>query len=487
MWHEKDNPSPKIGGGISLYIKSSIVYSLSDLEALNCSSPDIEIIWIKILNPKHRDYLIGTTYRPPQGSPKEFARHIENSLNQITNLDKIDVFILGDMNINYADPKNPGRKHIKRLEDLFGMKQLIKDPTRISPRLSSTIDLILTNSLHILNSGVLHMNISDHDVIFVNRKKKKERFVTTFIDARSYVHYDKQDFQNQLLQQDWAEYYTLDTVDEIWDCFLTHVSNVADTLCPTKKIKIKDKPEQDPWITHEILEMIQDKIRFQKLALVSKDIVDIGRAKAARNETKAAIKNARLNYIKDNLEIHRHDPQKFWKQINNLIPNNENSKDIYLINDADGSEVKKSGVAGFINEYFTNIGPSLAVNMTTPWTYDGEMLADQIPEIVTTPDEVFKLCKDIEIHKSSSVTNISSRLLKDAFLVLSHQLAFLLNRIFHTATIPNLWKQAKITPLYKGGDRTNVSNYRPISVLPLPGKSMEKIIHNRLTGFLRSS
>ena len=92
---------------------------------------------------------------------------------------------------------------------------------------------------------------------------------------------------------------------------------------------------------------------------------------------------------------------------------------------------------------------------------------------------------DIEIHKSSSIQLLSSRLLKDAFCISTHQLAFLFfNTILSTATIPTSWKTAKVTPLFKGGDRTNVSNYRPISVLPLPGKIIEKIIHNRISNFL---
>ena len=155
-----------------------------------------------------------------------------------------------------------------------------------------------------------------------------------------------------------------------------------------------------------------------------------------------------------------------------------------MINNIDGSEINKNNVANFINDYFTNIGPTLARNMNSPWTYDSDVIHDQIHDIVTTPDEIYAICKDFEIHKSSSITLLSSRLRKGSFCILTLQLTFLLNKIFSTATIPDLWKIAKVTPLYKGGDRTNVSNYRPISILPLPGKIMEKIIHNRLTTFM---
>ena len=269
--HETNNLTPKVGGGVLLYIKSSIAYSTKCFETLNCSSPNIKILWVSILNPKHMDYIVGITYRPPQGKSKDFTLHLKNSLNQIDDLDKIDVFILGDMNINYAEQKRPSRKHLKKLEDIFGLKHLIKEPTRISPRLCSTIDLILTNSQHISNSGVIPMNISDHEAIFLSRKKQKDKFITKFIDARSYVDYDKEDFQIQLLQLDWTDFYSLGTVTDLWECLLSHITTVADRMCPLRKIRIKDKPEQYPWISHEILEMIQDKIRLQTRALASKD------------------------------------------------------------------------------------------------------------------------------------------------------------------------------------------------------------------------
>ena len=78
---------------------------------------------------------------------------------------------------------------------------------------------------------------------------------------------------------------------------------------------------------------------------------------------------------------------------------------------------------------------------------------------------------------------MSSRVLKDAFCILTHQLTHLINLILRKGTFPKNWKNAKVIPLYKGGDKSEVSNYRPISLLPLPSKTIEKVIHSRLTEF----
>ena len=84
--------------------------------------------------------------------------------------------------------------------------------------------------------------------------------------------------------------------------------------------------------------------------------------------------------------------------------------------------------------------------------------------------------------------DLSSKLCKDAFLALPEQLTHLFNCSLQTGIFPDKWKLAKVIPLFKGGgDKELVQNYRPISLLPLPGKLLEKIVHNRVSGFFEQT
>ena len=85
--------------------------------------------------------------------------------------------------------------------------------------------------------------------------------------------------------------------------------------------------------------------------------------------------------------------------------------------------------------------------------------------------------------KASGMDKLSSRVCKDAFMILGNQLTHLFNCSLSNAVFPDLWKVAKVIPLFKGGDREDVNNYRPVSLLPLPGKMLEKIAHKRITEF----
>ena len=107
-------------------------------------------------------------------------------------------------------------------------------------------------------------------------------------------------------------------------------------------------------------------------------------------------------------------------------------------------------------------------------------MEESIGDFQTDAEEVIRLVKDINALKSSGIDEIASRLCEDAFMVLPDQLTHLFNCSLRLGIFPEKWKAAKVIPLFKGGDRESVNNYRPVSLLPLPGKLLEKIVHIKI-------
>ena len=97
-----------------------------------------------------------------------------------------------------------------------------------------------------------------------------------------------------------------------------------------------------------------------------------------------------------------------------------------------------------------------------------------------------KLVKNINIGKASYVPNINYRILKDAFFVIIPQLTYMYNLSFTSGIYPDAWKIANVVPLKKGGDPTDVGNLRPVSLLLLPGKIAERIIHTHISEFVET-
>ena len=86
------------------------------------------------------------------------------------------------------------------------------------------------------------------------------------------------------------------------------------------------------------------------------------------------------------------------------------------------------------------------------------------PPIKVNTKGVLKLLKDIKPHKATGPDNIPGRLLKEAAEELAPGLAHLFQISIDDGKIPLDWKSALVTPVFKKGDRSSPSNYRPISL-----------------------
>ena len=163
--------------------------------------------------------------------------------------------------------------------------------------------------------------------------------------------------------------------------------------------------------------------------------------------------------------------------ITRLLPSNRSNKRVWLINHDTNELISDENIANFINSYFVNIGPKLAESFCNPWVSQGTDVPWVMNDVKTDVLEVCKLINEIDIYKSSAMENLSSRVLKDAFQAIPEIITLCFNLSLETGIFPCRWKLAKVVPLFKSGDVSNVNNYRPVSLLPLPGKLLEKIVH----------
>ena len=92
--------------------------------------------------------------------------------------------------------------------------------------------------------------------------------------------------------------------------------------------------------------------------------------------------------------------------------------------------------------------------------------------------DVLKVIKGINVSKLSGIDNISSFVIKETFTALLPIITRLFNMSIRCSIFPQAWKDALIIPIPKAGDLSKLQNYRPISLLPLPGKLLEKLVLN---------
>ena len=142
-----------------------------------------------------------------------------------------------------------------------------------------------------------------------------------------------------------------------------------------------------------------------------------------------------------------------------------------------------------LNGYFINVGksPNLGDDLQKEGVNDCLKEVDPYKFKKLTEKEVFKVVKDINISKSSGIDNISSHIIKETFLALIPEVTHLFNLSLTSRIFPRAWKDALVIPIPKTGDLSKVKNFRPISLSPIPGKMLEKLVHTQLMSFFEEN
>jgi hypothetical protein len=99
-------------------------------------------------------------------------------------------------------------------------------------------------------------------------------------------------------------------------------------------------------------------------------------------------------------------------------------------------------------------------------------------------NDVLKQIKSIPNGKATGLDNIQVRLLKISAPAIASSLTYIINLSLSTGEFPKDWKTARISPIYKKGTKTEPGNYRPVSVLPVISKFIERIVHHQLYRYL---
>ena len=139
------------------------------------------------------------------------------------------------------------------------------------------------------------------------------------------------------------------------------------------------------------------------------------------------------------------------------------------------------------NEFFTEIGLSLARKIPTPSKPFESFLkktSTNLPERCLAINELKDAFFSLKMNKCTGADEISFNVIKNCFGKLSDILRYVFDLSLQTGIFPDPLKIAQVTPVFKIGDLKEISNYRSIFVLPCSSKILERIIHNRLYSYL---
>ena len=459
-----------------------------------------ESIWIeKIHTEEKHNFILGVVYRHP-GSTKECLEEFTKQLNTI--ISKIEkenkkVYIIGDLNIDGMRVTEN-----KQVEKFFHMLMnnnylpLITKPTRVQDTSISIIDHVIINSNVIksdtkIKSGVLYSSITDHLPVFLSIQENHKITPKVRPMIRIFNEKNKNNFFRLIKNCNWNTFLETTNVNEALGIFYKHYKECPTNAFPLISLSLA-KAKQKPWISEELMHKIRKKNKLYKEMSESPTLENKKRFRELRNKVTNQLKREHGAYYQEIINSEKKTLKSLWNifgKVVNTAKNREKPKirelkvNNKIIND-------DQEIADTLNKYFSCIGKKLADKHDNDYNKFKKYLGTEVTESIelrsTTTLEVFEIIGRLK-KKSSGADDVHPQLLKHCRKIFSPILAHLYNLCFQHAEYPNLLKIAKVIPLFKKTteeERQDPGNYRPISILSVINKILEKVIYIRLIRFI---
>ena len=206
------------------------------------------------------------------------------------------------------------------------------------------------------------------------------------------------------------------------------------------------------------------------------------------------MRNAKSIFFHDKINDcpRSNDPKKAWTLINTLLGKNNKTNNLseLLVNDNLVSDPKS--MADSLNDYFVNIGLTLAAEYEEESCNIAQTTSDNINlcqcaqfKFSSIPvDNVVSTLRGLKANKTTGLDKIPPKILKLSASTVAPSLTYIFNLPLATGIYIDDWKRARVTPIFKSGDRRQRANYRPISILPAVSKVFEKEVFRQVYGYL---
>ena len=202
-----------------------------------------------------------------------------------------------------------------------------------------------------------------------------------------------------------------------------------------------------------------------------------------RNKVTDLINMAKKKTYQTKIEEGKSDPRTIWKLfkefgLKGIGNDNENN---LAIKCEDNIITAESDLAKLYNNYFVNVASILQEPIiNSEFEFLNTFVESKVPNDVefkiplTNAAFVNTFLSNLNISKSTGLDNIGPKILKLSTNIIAPSLVYIINKSITSGTFPSVWKEAKVKPLFKSGDKDDINNYRPISILPTVSKLIEK-------------
>ncbi len=293
------------------------------------------------------------------------------------------------------------------------------------------------------------------------------------------------EFKNDLMGVSWENMALSNDIDgmlEVW----THLYfEVVNKHAPLKTHRVK-KTIQPDWLSSEILDCMKERDKCKLNG-------NYDAYKFLRNKVSSMIQASKKETYTRKIENGKDNPSTIWKIFKEYGASQKSRETGGILGvKSDTNELISNvdDMSNLFNDYFVHVASKLK-GPTRPSNFehlrnsvDSKIPNETFFEIPEVSEQfVRKFLSRLDDSKATGLDNIGPRLLKMSANTIAGSITSLVNKSISSCKFPEVWKNAKVMPLFKSGAKDEVNNYWPISILPTLSKLIEKAVNTHLTNF----
>ena len=490
------------GRGISVYTHESISKSTIQIKP-NSDFQEACLLEVRL---RGGDILLfGCLYRSPTASDTSTTNNeLLNDLMRFISLKKYThVCLLGDFNyktINWTSwttsggQESPENQFVEACRDCFLHQHVKRYTRRRGDDEPSTLDLILTNE-EMQVSDIKHLpplGKSDHDVLlfdfqcYLDYSKSKEIFYFT---KGNYVAMKK-----ALRDSNWIDDFIKLANDpetkpeDLWKLLKSKILELRNQFVPrgTPNGKPNWRTKGSVPVDTAIRDAIRDKEKSHRIWMRTKksgpnDTLRLDYTKA-RNKVNTLLRKNKRRFEREIALKAKSNPKAFWmhtrrymKTKTGIAPLLSDPKDAdsMKFSDTEKAEILLKQFSSVFTQERNGEIPRIPTRTQT-----------NISDLEITIQMVLEELKGLNQYKSCGPDELHPRLLIELAELIALPVTLLFNITMKHGTLPDDWRRAFVSPIYKKGSRHLPENYRPISLTAILCKIMERFVRDRIVAHL---
>ena len=404
-----------------------------------------------------------------------FLQELGDDLSYVySSFDKL--ICVGDLNIDFLKPENYYYARIADIFESLSLKQFVETPTRITATSSTLLDVVILPENTVVHKieNIDASNISDHDAVVCYLKRKTAIGNGKTITFRDFKNFNYDAFYKFLKRLPFSSVYSAGSIDEKIRLLINFICDAFDIFAPQKTIIVKT--QSAPWLSYGTKKLMNLQDKALQNYKRQKQPAKWRYYQTLRNLSAKTIKAEKIAYFK--YLFYGNDKRQMWQNLkrNGIIKtksmnipeplSNPNSFIDYL-----QSIVPKN--SSHLNEISKFYSPKVHNENCFAFT---EINENDIMASLTTI-----------VSKAVGCDNIDIRMLTFCTPLIIPLLSHIINSCIETSYFPNDWKIAKIISIPKNTEPTNLSELRPISILPTMSKLFERILFDQIYKFVNQN